>query len=141
MKLFSRKDIKGSLLKLSYPDYVVLIVEDLDRTLRFYMDVLGLQLGHRSGDYAQLNTGATRLAFYTREAMSKTLGLPLKAPGDETPGFEIGFKVEDVDEAFLETIEKGAMAAMRPTTRPWGQRTAYVRDPDGHLIELAQDLR
>jgi hypothetical protein len=28
---------------------------------------------------------------------------------------------------------------MPPTTRSWGQRTAYVRDPDGNLIELAQD--
>jgi lactoylglutathione lyase len=128
-------------LKLSYPDYLVLIVEDLDRALSFYTDVLGLQLGHRSGDYAQLSTGATRLAFYTRDAMAKAVGLPLKPPGDETPGFEIGFKVDDVDQAFLELVQKGARAAVQPTTRPWGQRTAYVRDPDGHLIELAQDLR
>jgi lactoylglutathione lyase len=127
-------------LKLGFPDYVVLIVEDLDRALNFYTDVLGLQLGHRSGDYAQLNTGDTRLAFYTREAMAKTLGFPLKPPGHETPGFEIGFKVHDVDAAFLEIVQKGAGAAMHPTTRPWGQRTAYVRDPDGHLIELVQDL-
>jgi catechol 2,3-dioxygenase-like lactoylglutathione lyase family enzyme len=128
-------------LKLSFPDYVVLIVEDLDRALNFYTDVLGFQLGHRSGDYAQLKTGATRLAFYTREAMAMTLGLSLKPPSDESPGFEIGFKVADVDAAFLEVIEKGATAAMHPTTRPWGQRTAYIRDPDGHLIELVQDLR
>jgi lactoylglutathione lyase len=127
-------------LKLSFPDYVVLIVEDLDRALNFYTDVLGLQLGHRSGDYAQLKTGATRLAFYTREAMAKALGFSLKPPSDETPGFEIGFKVEAVDAAFLELVEKGASPAMPPTTRPWGQRTAYVRDPDGHLIELVQDL-
>ena len=128
-------------MKLGYPDYVVLIVENLDRALSFYTGVLGLQLGHRSGDYAQLSTGATRLAFYTREAMARTLGFQLKPPGDETPGFEIGFKVENVDEAFLEIVQKGARAAMHPTTRPWGQRTAYVRDPDGHLIELAQDIR
>ncbi len=73
--------------------------------------------------------------------MAKALGLPLKPPGDEAPGFEIGFKVDDVDQAFLELVQKGARAAMHPTTRAWGQRTAYVRDPDGHLIELAQDLR
>jgi lactoylglutathione lyase len=127
-------------LKLSFPDYVVLIVEDLDRALNFYTDVLGLQLGHRSGDFAQLKTGVTRLAFFSREAMGKTLGFSLKPPSDETPGFEIGFKVQDVDAVFLEIVQKGARAAMRPTIRPWGQRTAYVRDPDGHLIELVQDL-
>lgn len=128
-------------MKLSLPDYVVLIVEDLDRALKFYTDVLGLRLGHRSGDYAQFSTGATRLGLYTRDAMAKTLGRSLKAPAQDAPGFEIGFKVADVDATFSELVERGAPPAMSPTTRPWGQRTAYIRDPDGHLIELAQDLR
>jgi len=128
-------------MKLSVPDYVVLIVEDLDRALRFYTEVLGLRLGHRSGDYAQLATGATRVGLYTRDAMAKTLGTPLKKSSQNAPGFEIGFKVPDVDAVFSELVGRGASPAMPPTTRPWGQRTAYVRDPDGHLIELAQDLR
>ncbi len=127
-------------MKLSVADYVILIVEDLDRALRFYTDVLGLRLGHRSGDYAQLDTGATRLGLYTRYAMAKTLGMSLKPPAHDAPGFEIGFKVPDVGEAFAELVGRGASAVMPPTDRPWGQRTAYVRDPDGHLIELAQDL-
>ncbi len=114
-------------MKLTVPDYIILIVDDLDRALRFYTDVLGLRLGHRSGAYAQLETGTTRLGFYTREAMANTLGLSLQAPAQNTPGFEIGFKVPD-------------SPVTPPTNRPWGQRTAYVRDPDGHLIELAQDL-
>ena len=49
-------------MELIRPDYVVLIVEELDRALRFYTEVLGLRLGHRSGEYAQFDTGATRLA-------------------------------------------------------------------------------
>ena len=127
-------------MKLSVADYVILIVEDLDRALQFYTDVLGLRLGHRSGDYAQLDTGATRLGLYTRKAMAKTLGMSLKPPAHDAPGFEIGFKVPDVGEAFSELVGHGASAVMPPTDRPWGQRTAYVRDPDGHLIELAQGL-
>ncbi len=127
-------------MKLSGIDYVILIVEDLDRALRFYTEVLGLPLGHRSGDYAQFATGTTRLAFYTRDAMAKTLGMPLRAPAHDAPGFEIGFKVADVDAAFSELVERGAAPVTKPTTRFWGQRTAYIRDPDGHLIELAQDL-
>lgn len=54
--------------------------------------------------------------------------------------FEIGFKVDDVDVAFRELVNRGATPVVEPETRPWGQRTAYVRDPDGHLVELAQDL-
>ena len=56
------------------PDYVVLVVTDLDRSLAFYCGVLGLPLGHRSGPCAQLATGRTRLAPYERTAMASTLG-------------------------------------------------------------------
>ena len=128
-------------MELTAPDYIVLIVGDLDRALHFYTRVLGLRLGHRSGDYAQLDTGGTRLALYTRSAMAETLSIPLAVPTANAPGFEIGFKVADVDAAFSELIARGAPAVVSPTDRFWGQRTAYVRDPDGHLVELAQELR
>src|SRR5919106_2960489 len=126
-------------MELIRPDYVVLIVEKLDRSLRFYTEVLGLRLGHRSGEYAQFDTGTTRLALYTRHAMTGILGTPLEAPSAHTPGFEIGFKVADVDAAFSDLVARGALPAVSPTDRVWGQRTGYVHDPDGHLIELAQD--
>jgi lactoylglutathione lyase len=126
-------------LNLSAPDYLILIVADLDRALGFYVDVLGLRLRHRSGDYAQLDTGTTRLALYTRSAMAKTLAMALDSPPSNAPGFEVGFKVTNVDAAFNELIARGAHPVMPPTDRFWGQRTAYLRDPDGHLIELAQD--
>jgi catechol 2,3-dioxygenase-like lactoylglutathione lyase family enzyme len=128
-------------VKLAAPDYVIVIVRDLDRALDFYTGILGLPLGHRSGDYAQLQTGSTRLALYTRNAMEKTLAMSLEPPPANAPGFEIGFKVADVDLAFAALVAGGATPAAAPTDRFWGQRTAYVRDPDGHLIELAQDLR
>ncbi|HEX2226325.1 MAG TPA: VOC family protein [Candidatus Binatia bacterium] len=128
-------------MRLTAPDYVILIVQDLDRSLAFYTEVLGLKLGHRSGEYAQLDTGGTRLALYTRSAMAKTLAMSLEAPEANAPGFEIGFKVDDVDAAVSELVARGAWPAVAPTDRFWGQRTAYVRDPDGHLIELAQELR
>ena len=62
----------------------------------------------------------------------------LVGPGER---FEIGFKVDDVDAAYTDLVDNGAAGAVAPETRPWGQRTAYVRDPDGHLVELAQDVR
>jgi lactoylglutathione lyase len=123
------------------PDYVVLVVEDLDRALRFYCDLLGLPLGHRSGSFAQLATGATRVALYERPAMAVTLGRELEPPSTDAPGFELGFKVEDCDAAYGELVAGGATGAVPPTDRAWGQRTAYLRDPDGHLVELAQDPR
>ena len=128
-------------MRLRAADYVILIVEDIDRAVDFYTRVLGLRLGHRSGEYAQLDTGVTRIGFYTRSAMSKALGFEIAAPPAGAAGFELGFKVDDVDAAYAEVLAGGAAAVTPPTTRAWGQRTAYVRDPDGHLIEFAQDLK
>jgi catechol 2,3-dioxygenase-like lactoylglutathione lyase family enzyme len=76
-------------MQLRLADYIVLVVEDLDRALAFYCGTLGLRLGHRRGPYAQLATGATRLAIYTREAMEGTLGTRLERPGPEATAFEL----------------------------------------------------
>ena len=130
----------GSELRSTAPDYVVLLVDDLDRSLAFYCDTLGLRLGHRSDPYAQLDTGRTRVALYLRTAMADTLGLgDLRRPDPRAPAFELGFKVDDVDAAYGALTGRGVEGVVEPTDRPWGQRTAYVRDPDGHLIELAED--
>jgi lactoylglutathione lyase len=129
-------------MELRAPDYLVLVVEDLERALDFYVTMLGLPLGHRSGPYAQLDTGTTRLALYRRDAMEETLGIgQLRPPDPHAPGFEIGFKVDDVDVAYEEAVASGAEPVIDPTDRPWGQRTAYVRDPDGHLVEFAEQVR
>ena len=121
-------------------DYVVLVVEDLDRSIGFYNGVLGLPLAHRAASYAQLVTGTTRLGLFTRREMAKTLGRELSAPRPDAPSFELGFKVAGVDEAYDRLMALGVQSVCPPVTRPWGQRTAYVADPDGHLVELAEDL-
>ncbi len=125
---------------LDAADYVVLVVAELERSLHFYTEVLGLALGHRSGAFAQLDTGRTRIALYERAAMSRVVGIPLTAPDPRAAGFELGFKVDDVDAAVAAFAAAGAEVVCAPTDRDWGQRTAYLRDPDGHLVELAQAL-
>ena len=127
-------------MELTAPDYVVLIVTDLRRSLEFYVDVLGLTVGHRSGPFAQLITGITRVSLYERAALEQSLGRPLVAPDPDAPGFELGFKVPDVDAAFAELKERGVAVAREPVDRPWGQRAAVFCDPDGHLIEIIEDL-
>lgn len=122
-------------MKLTAPDYVILIVEDLDRALQFYTEVLGLRLGHRSGDYAQLDTGATRLALYTRSAMAKTLGMSLEMPSSNAPGFEIGFKVGDVDAAVDEDAWRPLVAIEAKLVG------ALARSPTGtnqHLVAFSE---
>ena len=126
-------------MKLDSLDYVILIVEDIEKTIKFYQNILGLELSHRSGDYAQMFTGTTRLGFYSRNAMSETIGKELADTPENSFKFEIGFKVNNIDELYQQLLCKGVEGVVSPTTRSWGQRTAYIYDPDRNLIELAQD--
>ncbi len=53
--------------------------------------------------------------------------------------FEIALSVENfdaVDRSFAEITANGGQAVMPPTTEPWGQRTCYIADPEGNLIEI-----
>ena len=120
-------------------DYVVLIVADLERSLAFYTGVIGLGVRQRAERYAQLESGGTRLGLFTREAMAETLGASVEPPSSAAPGFELGFKVRNVDAAFADLVARGATPVAEPTDRAWSQRTAYLRDPDGHLVELVED--
>jgi catechol 2,3-dioxygenase-like lactoylglutathione lyase family enzyme len=121
-------------------DYLVLVVTDLDRSVRFWRDVLGVEHQHTSGDYAQLRLGDTRLGLFVEGAMSDTLGREVRVPTMGAAGFEVGFVVDDIDDVYAQLVADGAEAVTAPADRPWGQRTAYVADPDGYLIELVRPL-
>lgn len=48
----------------------------------------------------------------------------------------IEFEVADVDRAFAELRPTSADVVLEPTTMPWGNRSALVRDPDGNVVNL-----
>ncbi len=53
--------------------------------------------------------------------------------------YEIALSVENyaaVDKAYETVVKGGAQSILEPTTEPWGQRTCYVADPEGNLIEI-----
>jgi catechol 2,3-dioxygenase-like lactoylglutathione lyase family enzyme len=53
--------------------------------------------------------------------------------------YEIALSVDNydaVDLTFKEVVSKGAVPILGPTTQPWGQRTCYIADPEGNLIEI-----
>lgn len=116
--------------------YVILYVEDVPRALAFYHEALGLGIRMNMGMYAELETGGTALAVSQRAFVAEHLGLPLPPPGQGSS--EIGLVVpqEQVDEMYARALAAGATAVMAPTQQPWGQRVSYVRDPDGHLVEI-----
>lgn len=128
-------------MKLKSLDYVVLIVNDIDESQRFYTETLGLPLKHRRGSYAQIESGETRLGLFSQAAMVSIIGDAAESTHTTVGAkFELGFKVDDCDSVFAELVKDEVPVIAPPQTRSWGQRTAYLADPDGNLIELVEDM-
>ena|SRR5688572_13556565 len=121
--------------------YTILYVADVAASLDFYERALGQRrrFVHESGQYAELATGDTALALAAHElAAANVPGIyPPEERSGAAPAFEVCFVTDDVQRAFDRAITEGAVAVTAPQTKPWGQDVAYVRDPDGNLVELA----
>ena len=55
-------------------------------------------------------------------------------------GMEVGFTTPDVGAAYERALAAGAVPLKAPTLKPWGQTVAYVRCPDGSLVELCTPM-
>ena len=116
--------------------YVVRFVESLDAAVRFYQDVLGQSLSKRTDHWAQFECGSLTLGLYARAAMAENLGVAEAELGTPPGALELAFEVEDVDAAFRAALDAGARSFRPPEDCPWGERTGYILDPDGALVEL-----
>ena len=117
--------------------YTILYVEDVPRSLEFYEAAFGVKRRflHEGGDYGELETGGTALAFSSRQLIAD-LGKNPSAPLADSHCFEIAFVTEDVPAILAQALAAGAVLVQEPEEMPWGQTTAYVRDQDGFLVEL-----
>lgn len=116
--------------------YVVRFVGNLDASVRFYQGVLGQRLTKRTQHWAQFDCGGLTLGLYDRAAMAVNLAVPAAALGTPPGALELAFEVADCDAAFAAAVAAGARAFQEPRDRPWGERTGYLCDPDGGLVEL-----
>jgi lactoylglutathione lyase len=121
--------------------FTILYVSDVDAALDFYERALGQRRRflHESGQYAELDTGETTLALAAHELAAANLPGMYRpgSRGRDRPAFEVCFVTADVRGAFDRAVAGGAEAVTSPQTKPWGQHVAYVRDPDGNLVEIA----
>ena len=117
-----------------------LFVDDMAKMIRFYRDVLGFEI---TEDEDTLNVylvkDGTLFMLYVRKNFEKMTSRKYEYVKGLNAHFEIALYVdtfEEVDEQYAKAIEKGAQSVLEPTTEPWGQRTCYVADPEGNLIEI-----
>ena len=131
-------------------DVVTLAVSDLERSLAFYRDGLGLPTkGIVGTEFAATATdaagaaaffqlqGGLMLALYPRTELARDAGVADSPPS--AVEFSLAY-VADREAEVDELIERAVTAGGRRTApsryRPWGIYSGYFRDPDGHLWEV-----
>jgi len=114
-------------------DYVMVMVSDMSRSVRFYRDILGLRLRFESPDWTEFETGTTVLALHGG-------GKAAVISHEATAGTaSIGFYVDNLTDKFNELSGRGVTFVMPPTDRAEEKiKLAVCLDPDGLPISIAE---
>lgn len=117
-----------------------LFVNDMAAMIRFYKDVLGFEIKESEDtENVYLVKDGTLFLLYGRKDFEKMTNRKYEYVKGFNGHSEIALYVdtfEEVDRAFENAVSKGASPILEPTTEPWGQRTCYIADPEGNLIEI-----
>ena len=120
-------------------DYTMIVVSDMQRSVEFYRDKLGIPLKFESPEWTEFATGTTTLALHGGGVPAS--GPPQGDPSKQAGACSIGFNVADVEKTYAELQEKGIRFVMPPTQREGeGIKLAVAIDPDGLPISFAQLL-
>jgi lactoylglutathione lyase len=124
--------------------YTIIYVENVEQTVAFYEAAFGLQRRFvaESGDYAEMETGATALAFAANSLGAQNLpgGYRASSLSDQPAGIEIALVTDAVQAVYDRAVEAGAFPLVAPKDKPWGQLVGYVRDCNGVIVELCSPM-
>ena len=117
-----------------------ILVEDMAAMIRFYRDVLGFEIKETEDtSNVYLVKDGTLFLLYGRKDFENMTSRKYEYVKGLNGHFELALYVDtfdEVDAAYNRVIEQGATPVLAPTTEPWGQRTCYIADPEGNLIEI-----
>ncbi len=119
-------------------------VNDLERSVKFYRDGLGLptqgivgkEFEHGAVAFFDLQNGM-KLAVWPRKSIARDSGVPLQPPSatELTIGHNLNSKNE-VNETMEQARKAGAKIVKPADDTFWGGYAGYFQDPDGHLWEV-----
>lgn len=121
-------------------DMIGIFVENLQRMVEFYRDVLGFETERDgNGPYAEFKQDGVRFSMYERAQLSALLGQAPTYPNGVNGTFEIAIDLPssgEVDCEFARVVAAGGKPIYAPRNEPWGMRSSMVADPEGNLIEI-----
>jgi lactoylglutathione lyase len=121
-----------------------LLVSDFDGCVSFYRDVIGLtpQVGEPRPPYVAFKPElGSALALHDRADLAAALGTVLRPPGERGgDAAMVSLRVDDLASFLVELRRRGASILGEPIEYDGRIRCAYLRDPQGNLIEIQQWL-
>ena len=119
-------------IHLQTPERFVIYVSDMERSVAFYRDTLGLSLKFSSPGWSEFNTGSTTLALHRHMGGASHQAEP--AAGQ----CSLIFALDDLQAGYETLKAEGANFSMAPQKQPSGLTFAILHDPDGFSITLQQ---
>lgn len=120
---------------------IALFTRDDKSIVDFYTKVFGFTTDWDGiQPNVEMKLDAMRILLFPRKDFENMVSRAFTYPDDVNGTMEISFDVPtyaDVDREFRLAVTQGAKPVLEPTTEPWGQRTCYIADPDGNLIEIS----
>jgi catechol 2,3-dioxygenase-like lactoylglutathione lyase family enzyme len=121
-------------------DMFGIFVEDLQRMVEFYHDILGFDTDwDGNGPYAEFKMDGTRFSMFERAQLPALLGQTPAYPHGLNGTFELAIDLpssRDVDREFARVVAAGGRPVYAPRDEPWGMRSSMVEDPERNLIEI-----
>ena len=122
-----------------------IFVKDMGKMVRFYRDILGFEIKEdENTSNVFLEKDGTLFLLFRRCDFEKMTNHKYSYADGINGHYEIALSVDnydEVDKTYIILMEKGVTSILPPTTEPWGQRTCYIADPEGNLIEIGSFVK
>jgi catechol 2,3-dioxygenase-like lactoylglutathione lyase family enzyme len=128
-----------SSLNVKTIDHVTLVVKDLERSRRFYRDLLGMAETTRPNfgfPGLWFQAGDTQIHMNVEGPDAGPAGMAAFQGTSPSRGFHFAFEVESCDGAAQQLRQMGVEIVAGPRNRPDGPRQLYIYDPDHYLVEI-----
>ena len=122
------------------PFHLAIPVSNLEESVAYYRDTLGLREGRSSNKWADFDFFGHQLVCHVSNIINEQITNPVDGEEVPVPHFGVVLSVEEFEEFLLQINDKNIDFIIKPTIRFKGeigeQRTMFFRDPSGNAIEI-----